>query len=113
MTNTTDDAATAARAGELARSVFLARDLVNTPANDLGPAELEAAIQGVLADVDQHGGDAGIGQAHGDASTHGAGADDRGRTDGFRRHGGEAGDLPHLALGEEDVAQGQTFPVLQ
>ncbi|MEZ5906915.1 MAG: hypothetical protein R3C69_18070 [Geminicoccaceae bacterium] len=31
--------------GQLALSVFLARDLVNTPANDLGPAELEAAIR--------------------------------------------------------------------
>jgi leucyl aminopeptidase len=43
----TSDAAIAERAGELAGSVFLARDLVNTPANDLGPAELEAAIRGV------------------------------------------------------------------
>ncbi len=42
-----DDAATAERASELARSVFLARDLVNTPANDLGPAELEARIRDV------------------------------------------------------------------
>ncbi len=42
-----DDAPAAERAGELARSVFLARDLVNTPANDLGPAELEAAIRAV------------------------------------------------------------------
>jgi leucyl aminopeptidase len=32
----------------VAEGVFLARDLVNTPANDLGPAELEAAIR-VLA----------------------------------------------------------------
>ncbi|MBL8570336.1 MAG: leucyl aminopeptidase family protein [Phreatobacter sp.] len=29
----------------MAEAVFLARDLVNTPANDLGPAELEAAIR--------------------------------------------------------------------
>jgi leucyl aminopeptidase len=29
----------------IAEGVFLARDLVNTPANDLGPAELEAAIR--------------------------------------------------------------------
>jgi leucyl aminopeptidase len=28
-----------------AEAVFLARDLINTPANDLGPAELEAAIR--------------------------------------------------------------------
>ena len=39
--------ATAGRASDLATSVGLARDLVNTPANDLGPAELEAAIRGV------------------------------------------------------------------
>ena len=43
----TRDTAIAERAGELATSVGLARDLVNTPANDLGPAELEAAIRGV------------------------------------------------------------------
>ncbi len=41
----TDDTATAESAGQLALSVFLARNLVNTPANDLGPAELEAAIR--------------------------------------------------------------------
>ncbi len=29
----------------LARAVYLGRDLINTPANDLGPAELEAATQ--------------------------------------------------------------------
>ena len=45
----TSGVATAERAGELATSVFLARDLVNTPANDLGPAELEAAISGMAA----------------------------------------------------------------
>jgi leucyl aminopeptidase len=33
-------------------AVFLARDLINTPANDLGPAELEAAVRQVAA---QHG----------------------------------------------------------
>lgn len=31
----------------LAESTALARDLVNTPANDLGPAEIEAAIRGL------------------------------------------------------------------
>ncbi|MER2606277.1 MAG: leucyl aminopeptidase family protein [Siculibacillus sp.] len=31
-----------------ARAVFLARDLVNTPANDLGPSELAAAIRAVF-----------------------------------------------------------------
>jgi leucyl aminopeptidase len=29
----------------IAESLFLARDLVNTPANDMGPAELEAAVR--------------------------------------------------------------------
>lgn len=43
----TDDTATAERAGQLALSVFLARNLVNIPANDLGPTELEAAIREV------------------------------------------------------------------
>ncbi|HRY25325.1 MAG: leucyl aminopeptidase family protein [Geminicoccaceae bacterium] len=43
----TNDTATAERASQLALSVFLARDLVNTPANDLGPAELETAIREV------------------------------------------------------------------
>ncbi|MCS6879403.1 MAG: leucyl aminopeptidase family protein [Geminicoccaceae bacterium] len=37
------DAAARTRAETIARAVRLARDLVNTPANDLGPAELEAA----------------------------------------------------------------------
>lgn len=31
----------------IAQSLFLARDLVNTPANDMGPAELEAAVRGL------------------------------------------------------------------
>jgi len=31
----------------LAEGVFLARDLVNTPANDMGPAELEEAARGI------------------------------------------------------------------
>ncbi|MCB1451571.1 MAG: leucyl aminopeptidase family protein [Nitratireductor sp.] len=38
------DIDTAAISG-IADSVFLARDLINTPTNDLGPAELEAAIR--------------------------------------------------------------------
>jgi leucyl aminopeptidase len=36
----------------IAENVFLARDLVNTPANDMGPAELEAAARAVAK---QHG----------------------------------------------------------
>jgi leucyl aminopeptidase len=34
-------------ASRLAAAAFLVRDLVNTPANDLGPAELEAAVRAV------------------------------------------------------------------
>ena len=41
-----------ARAKALARSFYLARDLVNTPANDLGPAELAAAVEAVAAEFD-------------------------------------------------------------
>jgi leucyl aminopeptidase len=36
--------------GVIAESVALARDLVNTPANDLGPAEIEAAIRALGQD---------------------------------------------------------------
>jgi leucyl aminopeptidase len=35
------------RAGTLAEATWLARDLINTPANDLGPEQLAAAIEGV------------------------------------------------------------------
>jgi leucyl aminopeptidase len=35
------------RAGTVAEATWLARDLVNTPANDLGPEQLAAAIEGV------------------------------------------------------------------
>jgi leucyl aminopeptidase len=41
------DETLALRASRLAEAVFLARDLVNTPANDLGPDELEAAVRTV------------------------------------------------------------------
>ena len=37
-----------ASVGRIAEATFLARDLVNTPANDLGPAELAAAIRAVF-----------------------------------------------------------------
>ena len=51
--------------------------------------------------------DAGVGEVHGDAAAHGAGADDRRLLDVLgrrvRRH---VGDLGRLALGEEDVALG-------
>jgi leucyl aminopeptidase len=36
----------------IAGSVALARDLVNTPANDMGPAEIEAAIRTLAAECD-------------------------------------------------------------
>jgi leucyl aminopeptidase len=38
-----------ARANAIAEAVFLARDLINTPAADLGPAELADAVSGVAA----------------------------------------------------------------
>jgi leucyl aminopeptidase len=41
-----EDAATA-RANSIAEAIHLARDLINTPASDLGPAELAEAIQAV------------------------------------------------------------------
>ena len=34
-----------AEVSRIARHLFLARDLINTPANDMGPAELEAAAR--------------------------------------------------------------------
>jgi leucyl aminopeptidase len=43
------DGADAARVERVAEAVFLTRDLVNTPTNDMGPAELEAAARS-LAD---------------------------------------------------------------
>ncbi len=39
----------AARIARIAKAVALGRDLINTPANDLGPAALEAAALGVAA----------------------------------------------------------------
>ncbi|MDX2265730.1 MAG: leucyl aminopeptidase family protein [Hyphomicrobiales bacterium] len=35
------------RALDVAQAVWLARDLINTPANDCGPAEIETAVRGV------------------------------------------------------------------
>ncbi len=42
------DGATVSR---LAEGVFLARDLINTPANDMGPAELEQAARQVAETI--------------------------------------------------------------
>jgi len=39
----------AAELARMADAAFLARDLINTPSNDMGPAELEAAARGVAA----------------------------------------------------------------
>ena len=44
------DGVDAARIERIARAVALGRDLINTPANDLGPAALEAAALGVAAE---------------------------------------------------------------
>lgn len=41
--------AAAARATTVAEAIHLARDLINTPAADLGPAELASAVQGVAS----------------------------------------------------------------
>ncbi|ALK10536.1 leucyl aminopeptidase family protein [Blastochloris viridis] len=43
------DGVDAEEVSRLAEAVFLVRDLVNTPANDLGPAELEDAVRAVAA----------------------------------------------------------------
>jgi leucyl aminopeptidase len=43
------DGPAAARASVIADAIFLARDLINTPAADLGPAELADAVQSVAA----------------------------------------------------------------
>ena len=58
-------------------------------------------------DLDDGDGDAGVGEVHGDAAAHGAGADDRRLLDVLgRRVGRHVGDLGRLALGEEEVALG-------
>ncbi|GJD93686.1 leucyl aminopeptidase family protein [Methylobacterium iners] len=51
----------AAEIGRIARAVALGRDLVNTPANDLGPAEIEAASRAL---AERHG--AGIAVTRGE-----------------------------------------------
>lgn len=50
-----------ARVGRIADGVFLARDLVNTPTSDMGPAELEEAARGLAS---AHGADISV--IHGD-----------------------------------------------
>lgn len=51
------DAPARDRAGRLASAVHLARDLINTPASDLGPAELAEAI---LAEARRYGAEASV-----------------------------------------------------
>ena len=46
----TDDPARIAETVLVAESTFLVRDLVNTPAGDMGPAELQAAVEAVARD---------------------------------------------------------------
>ena len=41
-----------AEISRIARHLFLARDLINTPANDMGPAELEAAARALARSHD-------------------------------------------------------------
>ena len=56
--------------------------------------------------VDQGHGNAGVGEAHGDAAAHRAGTDHRRLGDGARFHvGADAWNFCRLALGEEHVAQ--------
>lgn len=45
------DAAARQRASILAKAIYMARDLVNTPTNDLGPEQLHAAIETVAKDA--------------------------------------------------------------
>jgi leucyl aminopeptidase len=57
-----EDGPAVARASALAEAIALARDLINTPASDMGPAELEAAARAVAerfdADIRTIAGDA-------------------------------------------------------
>src|SRR5258706_7112754 len=65
----------------------------------------EAAIERILRGFHDGDRNARVGEAHGDAAAHGSRADHARRLDlAYRRIGGKAGDLGHLALGEEHVA---------
>ncbi len=65
---------------------------------------VEAARERGIVGLDHLHGNAGIGEAHGDAAAHGAGADHRGTANFGRLDGGDLGKLRRFALGEEDVA---------
>src|SRR5213082_3416022 len=80
------------------------------PARDRGvvalPDDTEAALEGLRRELEQRHGDAGVGEGHGDAPAHGAGADHGGTVDGERAHlGSEAWNPAGLALREEQVHQ--------
>jgi hypothetical protein len=64
----------------------------------------ETALERFAPGIEHRDRDTGVGEAHGDAATHGARADDRRRLDGpcpaVRR---DVGDLARLALGEEEM----------
>jgi signal transduction histidine kinase/CheY-like chemotaxis protein len=67
----------------------------------------QTPLQRVPGHLDHRDRDAGVGEAHGDAAPHGAGADHRHLADlAGRRVGRDVGDLGRLALGEEKVALG-------
>ena len=64
----------------------------------------QPAIEGRLIDFLQEDGDSRIGVGHGDSAAHRPGPDHRGAANGdARRILRDAGNLGHLALGEEDV----------
>src|SRR5437763_489098 len=66
------------------------------------PDGIHAALDRLLRRVDQRDRQAGVGEAHGDAAAHGAGADDRHLADlAKRRVLGNPRHLGGLALGEE------------
>jgi leucyl aminopeptidase len=48
----TDEPGRIAEAARIATATFLVRDLVNTPAGDLGPAQLQAAVEKVAGECD-------------------------------------------------------------
>ena len=65
-----------------------------------GQAAVERGLVGFL----EYDRNSGVGEYHGDAAAHGAGADDRGRIDrNDRRFFRNIGDLGHFAFAEEDV----------
>ena len=76
----------------------------------VGADGLEAAIQRFLAGLEHRHGDACVGEVHGDATAHRAGADDAAGLDlALRRVGRHVLDLGGFALGEEVIALGGRF----